>query len=113
MDNDRPEDRRALIEELGGRGIKAYEWTSGGGIMHVAAPLHEEGEENIFQVATGSAETDCEVFLMGWRGGGGVETPPSEWIHPGTIGEAADAFESFFTRRGEMLERYRSGDLDV
>lgn len=112
MNNDSMGDRRKLIEELQRRGIEAYEYTSGGGIMHVAADLHKDGDD-LLQVATGSAETDCEVVLLGWRGDYQVGNSPQDWYYPATVEEAATSFEDLRARRDELIDHFRAGELNV
>ncbi len=48
--------------------MDAYEYNSGGNTMHVCVDLvnGEADPEELLQVATGSAESPCDVGLMGY-----------------------------------------------
>ncbi len=112
FDNDLSEHRQALIEALRAEGLGAYEYHSGGGIMHVVVDLvNEEGSDDLLQITTGSVSSPCDVMLMGWNENGNVQN--EKWTHTPTLREAVEAFRTFLATRQVWIERFRSGALNV
>ena len=112
FDNDLSEHRQALIEALRAEGMNAYEYHSGGGLMHVVVDLvNEEGSDDLLQIATGSVSSPCDVMLMGWNEQGNVQS--DSCIRTLTLADATSAFTSYTAESEMWLEKFRSGALDV
>lgn len=110
MNNDDPANRETLIHNLNARGIPAYEYHSGGGIMHVAVNLIDDAEtEDLLQIATGSAETCCDLGLMGWRDGGSWEG--ADWIPIASMQEAEEHIHLLWEDREKLCARFLGGTL--
>jgi len=111
FDNDQPDHRRALIEALRADGLDVYEYHSGGGCMHVAVDLvNDKGGEDLFQIATGSAASSCDVGLMGWNENGNVQS--RSWVQTATLSEAVAVFQRFWGERNYWIAQFVSGNLD-
>lgn len=108
-----PEDRARLIAVLQERGLAAYETSSGGGTMHAAITLHEQGD-NILQVVTGEGLDElllCAIGLMGYRDGKQVG---STFLVPiSTLADAESFFVSFQLASTHWVARYFRGDFDL
>jgi len=112
IDNDEPAHRAALIEALRAEGMEAYEYHSGGGVMHVVVDLvNEEGNENLLQIATGSVASLCDVGLMGWNDNGNVQSP--DFTHTPTVRDTVKAFKNYHADGEAWIRRFHSSELDV
>lgn len=112
MDNDEPSHRAALIEALRAEGLDAYEYHSGGGLMHVVADLvNQEDGEDLLQIATGSVASPCDVALMGWNESGNVQN--EDWIRTPSLRDAVTAFKRYHADRDTWIRRFHAGELDV
>lgn len=110
MINDDAGDRKALIEALNALGIPAYEYHSGGGIMHVTADIVDDAAtDDLLQVATGSSDTDCDVGLMGWLNGESWEAP--DWTAVHSMQEAIERFAELWADREQLAASFRDGTL--
>ncbi len=47
FENDNPNDREQLIEKLQAKGLAAFEFDSGSGILHVIVPLLRSSERGL------------------------------------------------------------------
>jgi len=113
IDNDEPVHRQLLIEALRTRGLDAYEYNSGGNTMHVCVDLinGEMNTEELLQVATGSADSPCDVGLMGYSATG--QAGLSDWMRTRTIDDAVAAFGRYVADRDEWVARLRRSELDL
>ena len=113
FDNDEPAHRDALIKTLRARGLDAYEYNSGGNTMHVCVDLvnGEMDSEELLQVATGSADSLCDVGLMGYSATG--QAGSREWARTPTLDEAIAAFGRYVADRDEWVARLRRSALDL
>lgn len=128
FENDNPEDREKLVEELIRHDLNAFEWNSGGGIYHVIVPLinpyddsisiHaqdknlvEEMQANIANwpddtylfIATNSLQSDCEIGLMGQSGKNGNPVSSPDWKFINYLDEAVKEFQSIWEDRDEWI----------
>ena len=138
FDNDDPNQRQDLIRALKSIGLNAWEFNSGGGIMHVVVPLLdricdppvvqaqdpeirsylENGikvwpHETCLYIATNSLRTTCEVGLMGNDGRTGNQVTSAEWEHVDSLGEVVSVFQRYWRERDTWLRKLISGELAV
>ena len=111
IDNDDPEHRRMLIAALREEGLDAYEYHSGGGLMHVVVDLVNDAPEgeDLLQIATGSVASPCDVGLIGWGPDGNVWTP--EFVRTPPLADAVAAFRRFYAERTRWITAFREGWL--
>jgi len=130
FENDNPEDREKLVEELIKHDPNAFEWNSGGGIYHVIVPLinpyddsisiHaqdknlvEEMQANIAEwpdetylyISTNSLQSDCEIGLMGQSGNTGNPVSSPDWKFINALDEAVKEFQSIWEDRDEWIKK--------
>lgn len=126
FENDNPIDREQLIEKLQAKGLPAFEFDSGGGILHVIVPLLRSSErgleihaqdselrlelERVLEynpyhphlfITTTSASTSCEIGLMGEDAYGEVIST-YDWELIRDVELAAAIFEEFWNKRDEI-----------
>ncbi len=112
MDNDQPEHRAALVAALRQEELDAYEYHSGGGLMHVVVDLlRDDTSDDLLQIATGSVASPCDVSLMGWRNGGHVQD--DDRTRTPTLQDAVHAFRGYMAEKESWVGMFLSGALDV
>ena len=81
--------------------------------MHVCVDLvnGEMDPEELLQVATGSADSPCDVGLMGYSATGQAGSP--DWVRTPTLDEAVAAFGRYMADRDEWVARLRRSALDL
>jgi hypothetical protein len=136
FENDNPNDREQLIEKLQAKGLPAFEFDSGGGILHVIVPILRSSEQGLeihaqdsklhleleralaynpyhphLFIATTSSRTSCEIGLMGEDAYGEViSTYDWELIPDAKL--AVAIFEGFWNKRDEWLQKWMAGVLN-
>ena len=130
FENDNPEDREKLVEELIRHDLNAYEWNSGGGIYHVIVPIintyndsnliHAQDknlienmqaniadwpDETYLYISTNSLQSDCEIGLMGQSGKNGNPVSSPDWKFITSLDEAAKEFQCIWEDRDEWIKK--------
>ena len=129
--NDIPKDRQALIESLKSQGIIAFEWNSGGNIMHVVIPIigifsepytietedsdlrllveehiqKSSGDEFLY-ISTNSLQTECEIGVMGQNGVTGSQFASDEWIHADSLEDATMVVLNLWNERDKWIQNF-------
>lgn len=113
LNNDEPIHRQALIQALQSQGLDAYEYNSGGGTMHVCVDLvdGEASPDELLQITTGSADSPCDVGIMGYSASGQAQSP--DFIRTPTLEDAVSAFKDCYRERDQWVERLRAGELNT
>jgi hypothetical protein len=136
FENDDPSHRSDLIAALAERGLDAWELNSGGGTMHVIvtlcdysvapqintaqdlalrAELHEAAVQWPYAaslyIATNSLQTECEIGLLGIDGRTDAQVSTEEWKPVGSLKEAVDVFQRYWSERDHWLRTYYEGRL--
>ena len=136
FENDNPRDRAQLIEKLQVKGLPAFEFDSGGGILHVIVPIlwSSEGGLEIYAqdselrieleraleynpyhphlfIATNNLRTSCEIGLMGEDAYGEVIST-YDWELIPNVKLAAAIFEAFWNKRDDWLQKWMAGALN-
>jgi len=136
FENDNPEDREELIKRLIARGLPAFEFNSGGAIIHVVVPLVQSTEsgfetnaqdggiiselESVLKnnpydphlfIATNSLRTSCEIGMMGEDAYGNFVST-DDWEHAPDIETAQAIFERFWNGRDEWIRRWVASKLN-
>ena len=136
FENDNPNDRAQLIEKLQAKGLPAFEFDSGSGILHVIVPLLQSSERGLelhaqnselrleleraleynpyrphLFIATNNLRTSCEIGLMGEDAYGEVISA-YDWELIPDVELAAAIFEGFWNKRDEWLQKWMAGDLN-
>jgi hypothetical protein len=134
FDNDNSAHRGQLIHALSSRGLDAWEFNSGGGIMHVVVSLLDasvipaiitakdarlqkvllekaESWPSCAQlyIATNSLQSPCEIGLMGNDGVTGDQIGSEQWEMVNTLEEALSIFLRYWEARDRLLETFLSG----
>ena len=137
LDNDNPDHRAELVKRLNAKGLPAFEWESGGGIVHVVVPLLQEGETRYeinaestelisdlqkalkhnpynphLYIATNSLQTSCEIGLMGEDAYGNFVSSKN-WDRVIEFEAAEKSFYSLWKNRDNWLRKWVSGELDT
>jgi hypothetical protein len=135
-DNDDPVQRANLIKVIAAYGLDAWEFNSGGGIMHVVVTILDtsveppiisaqnpdlQGQleeavktwshEATLYIATNSLRTNCEIGLMGNDGRTGSQVASAEWEHVDSLDEAVFVFRKFWNERDRWLQDFVEGKL--
>jgi len=130
FENDNPEDREKLVEELVRHDLNAYEWNSGGEIYHVIVPLinpydnpisihaqdknlvediqaniAEWPDETYLYISTNSLQSDCEIGLMGQSGKNGNPVSSPDWNFINSLDEAVKEFQNIWDDRDEWIRK--------
>ena len=136
FENDNPNDRAQLIEKLQAKGLPAFEFDSGGGILHVIVPLLRSSEQGLeihaqdselrlkleraleynpyhphLFIATNCSRTSCEIGLTGEDAYGEVIST-YDWELIPDVKLAAAIFEGFWSNRDEWLQKWMAGALN-
>jgi hypothetical protein len=136
FENDNPNDREQLIEKLQAKGLPAFEFDSGGGILHVIVPLLRSSEQGLeihaqnselhleleraleynpyyphLFIATNCSRASCEIGLMGEHAYGEVIST-YDWELIPDVELAAAIFEGFWNKRDEWLQKWMAGALN-
>ena len=135
FENDNPENREELIRRLIAKGLPAFEFNSGGDIIHVVVPLLQSEEpgfevnaesveliseirrslvDNSYNphlfIATNSLRTSCEIGLMGEDAYGDFVST-HEWEFAPDIERAEIVFESFWKDRDDWLKKWLADQI--
>ncbi len=136
FENDNPNDREQLVEKLQAKGLPAFEFDSGGGILHAIVPLlrlSEQGLEIHAQdselrleleraleynpyhphlfITTNNLRASCEIGLMGEDAYGEVISA-YDWELIPNVELAVAIFEGFWNKRDEWLQKWLTGALN-
>lgn len=127
FENDDPAQRSKLIDTLNESGLDAWEFNSGGGIMHVIVTLldftvdppiitaHDpelktqlqkavsNWPEAYLYIATNSLNTDCEIGLMGADGATGGQIEAGNWLPVDSLENAVLKFQGYWHERDKWL----------
>lgn len=107
LDGNDPTHRAALITALADVGLTAYEDMTAPGMHHVCVDIYTT-EGLTIQIATGTANNPCDVFLFAiYQEGEVVESSPMPCgsFTATTVAGAVAAFQYFAAERNHWIER--------
>ena len=136
FDNDDPRQRESLVQALHSAGLDAWEFNSGGGIMHVIVTLLDGTvnppvisaqssklraalenalktwpHDSTLYIATNSLQSECDIGLMGNDGRTDAQVTAPDWKHVDSLEEAIPVFQEFWSKRDNWLTAFIAGQL--
>ena len=136
FENNNPNDREALIERLKAKGLPAFEFDSGSGMMQVIVPILQSGEHGLeinvqdsevrteleraleynpyhphLFIATNSLRTSCAIGLMGEDAFGEVIST-YDWEFIPDLEQAVGIFMGMWNHRDGWIKLWMNGSLN-